>query len=456
MTQPCATVFQILCVSWLVAGCSAWLYEPDGVDARRRCGDGVCSRNETCNSCPMDCGQCEVDVDAGVPDLDTPTPESGARGPQATITCPAGSVDIAPGTAIQSVINAHAGGTTYCLRAGVFAVTSAITPRTGDTFVGEYGAILDGSGWATNDGTQAAFRAHNQDIDDVTIQNLVIRNMPQNGIHAFKDFADRWHVDHTEIAYSGVAGVALPNGGTVRNSFIHHSTISGYGAYLANDVVFENNELSYNGNESKICLTRNVIFRNNHVHHNVNGIWYDGENTGSLIEGNVIEDNDGQGVYYEVSGQGLIRNNIVRRNGGNGIFITNSHAVEIYGNVLENNFRGIAYFVDCAREYLPYPTCNYVGEQCYTANIAAHDNVTLVGPGPGALASGFSYSNCSAAELAPFSAGERNLTFTGNHYFTPSTGSSSWYWAGVAKDWGQWQALGRDPTGSLQPSSQYP
>ena len=42
-----------------------------------------------------------------------------------------------------------------------------------------HGAILDGSGWSTADDTQAAFRAHNEDIDYVTIRNLVIRNMPQ-------------------------------------------------------------------------------------------------------------------------------------------------------------------------------------------------------------------------------------------------------------------------------------
>jgi len=66
------------------------------------------------------------------------------------------------------------------------AVTGAITPKTGDTFVGEYGAVLDGTRWTTSDLTQAAFRSHNQDIDDVTIRNLVIQHMPQRGIHAFR------------------------------------------------------------------------------------------------------------------------------------------------------------------------------------------------------------------------------------------------------------------------------
>ena len=66
-------------------------------------------------------------------------------GPQATITCPAGAVNIVPGQSIQPLVNMYPGGTTFCLRAGVHRLTSSIRPKTGNTFVGEYGAILDGS-----------------------------------------------------------------------------------------------------------------------------------------------------------------------------------------------------------------------------------------------------------------------------------------------------------------------
>ena len=103
------------------------------------------------------------------------TTSSSTYGPQRTITCPSGAIDIWPGQSIQSAVNGYAGATTFCLRAGVHSLTSSITPKTGNTFVGEYGAILDGSSWSSTDSTQAAFRAHNQDIDYVTIRNLVIR-----------------------------------------------------------------------------------------------------------------------------------------------------------------------------------------------------------------------------------------------------------------------------------------
>ena len=50
---------------------------------------------------------------------------------------------------IPFTVNQYPAGTTYCLRAGVHSVSSSATPKRGDTFVGEYGAILDGTGWST-------------------------------------------------------------------------------------------------------------------------------------------------------------------------------------------------------------------------------------------------------------------------------------------------------------------
>ena len=150
------------------------------------------------------------------------SPPTTSYGPKATITCPSGAYDLWPGTAIPFTVSLHPGGTTYCLRAGVHALTSAITPKTGDTFIGEYGAILDGTGWTTSDDTQAAFRAHNQDIDNVTIRNLVIRNMPQKGIHAFYWMSDHWTIEYNEIA-SNKTGLEFPPDFPIRNNYIHHN-----------------------------------------------------------------------------------------------------------------------------------------------------------------------------------------------------------------------------------------
>ncbi len=149
------------------------------------------------------------------------TTPSTTYGPRSTIGCPTGAVQVSPGTNIvQNVVNSYPGSTTFCLRAGTHYIRSAITPKTGDTFVGQYGAILDGTGWSTTDSTQAAFRAHNQDIDSVTIRNLVIRNMPQRGIHAYYYMSDRWTIEYNEIT-GNYLGVLVPTSSVIRYNKIH-------------------------------------------------------------------------------------------------------------------------------------------------------------------------------------------------------------------------------------------
>ena len=71
---------------------------------------------------------------------------------------------------IQCFVNANAGATTFCFRAGIHHLNGSITPKTGNTFVGEYvsesnKAILDGTGWTTTDDTQAAFRVYDDPND---------------------------------------------------------------------------------------------------------------------------------------------------------------------------------------------------------------------------------------------------------------------------------------------------
>jgi parallel beta-helix repeat protein len=380
-----------------------------------------------------------------------PPPPSSAYGPQSTITCPAGAIDIWPGQFIQGVVNGYPGATTFCLRAGVHRLTSWITPKTGNTFVGEYGAILDGSTWATSDSTAAAFRAHNQDIDYVTIRNLVIRKMPWKGIHAFYYLSpDHWTVEYNEIA-ENQTGILFPHDSVVRNNYIHHNvgdpTASnpglrggGYLGYYASNTTFENNEIAYNGMEQKIMDSPNVTFRNNFVHHNqMDGIWYDGGNPNALIEGNRVEDNRRNAIFFEASNTGIFRNNTLRRN-ETGVFVSSSQSVEIYGNTLENNFRGITYFLNCG---------GMAGRSDVDLrNNSAHDNTIRVSTQQYAFATGFSYtSDCTSTQVNTYTSGSKNLTFSKNAYYVPSLDGWYWLWNNTMP-WFQWHAF-QDLAGTL-------
>ena len=363
-----------------------------------------------------------------------------------------GAVDIWPGVTIQSVVNSYGAATTYCLRAGVHSLTSAIRPKTGDTFVGEYGAILDGRGWSTSDDTQGAFRAHNEDIDSVTIRNLVIRNMPQQGIHTYYWMSNHWTIEYNEIAYAKT-GLEFAANFTIRNNYIHHNVGinpsssnpgergGGYLGVRADNTTFEGNEVAYNGPEQKVVLSANVRFRNNFVHHNVrDGIWYDSnESAGALIEGNRVEDNGRNGIFFEASIGATIRSNTVRRHPGEGVLISMSQNAQIYNNTLEGNFSSIQYFLNCASLAL--------GED--VKNNAAYDNTVVVGTQSYATASSFSYlSSCSATQLAAYLNGSKNLTFSRNTYRVPSLAGRYMFW-GAWKYWNEWQALGQDAGGSM-------
>src|SRR4029450_2766162 len=115
------------------------------------------------------------------------------------------------------------------------------------------------------------------------------------------------------------------------------------------------------------------------------GIWFDWDNTYGLVEGNRVEDNGASGIQFEVSSDGTIRNNIIRRSGQNGIYISTSKNMQVYGNTLESNFRGIQYFINCSA----------IGQGKIgfdLVNTSSYDNTITVGTQSGACANFLSYS----------------------------------------------------------------
>ncbi len=397
------------------------------------------------------------------------TADSTPRGPQASITCLVGSVRILPGQSIQAAINASPAGTKFCLAAGTHTISASITPKSGNSFIGEYGAIIDGTGWVSNDATQAAFRAHNQDINDVTIRNLVIQNMPQFAIRSSTPFtvpnfstahADGWVVSNNEIK-DNLWGVLPSNNGIVINNYIHDNynhdlgfdyQASGQEAFwgggihavLATDVLVENNEFYHNGSNQRVFYTHNFIFRNNYVHDNAyNGMWFDGENDAATIANNLIEDHPGNGIMYEVSGSGTITDNIIRRSDVAGILISCSHNVEVSGNIVEDCAQAISLIVNIAIIGTPSG-----GKEAFAMqNVSVHDNTVSIrtaGGSYGALLNPFN------GDATPYTNGSKNLTWTHNAYtHSVSTTGAYFYWAGTTKTFTQWQAIPQDATGTI-------
>jgi hypothetical protein len=424
-----------------------------------------------------------VDMDdpgcAGLSDTDEtdppppPPPPTSARGPQPTITCPDGALPITPGTDVQAVVNANPAGTSFCFVTGTHVWTRTVTPKTGNTFTGEPGAILDWSGTSprTSDTIEGFFVAHNQDIDDVTFRNLTLKGSPARGINGSPTYncdntartcaygttgADRWTIDHVLIDGCQYYGVVLSNYVTLTNSIIRHcgETQTG-GAYVGSGGgidhgLIENNDFSHYGNETKIYLSRHVTIRGNWYHDTTaNGPWMDGENIEALIEHNLVTDVAQQGIFYEISGNGIIRNNTLKRIGDNAIYISTSHDVQVYGNYIEDSFRAIQAMVNGPA--VGSHSCGWIHTHCALENVSVRDNTIVVSSRSGARISGLGSFMMDAATLATYTDGSHNITFTNNHYMLPDLALWGWFWGDASTDWAGWQALGHDLTGTVEP-----
>ena len=266
---------------------------------------------------------------------------------------PCSGVQVPSGNSIQQHVDSHPTGTTFCL-SGTY--TGTVRPKQGQRFFGP--AVFDGANNVT--------RAFVGNARSVTIGWLEIRNYSsplQVGAIDPDLSAAGWVLIELNVHHNYGAGISTANGMRVLGGKVNHQGQLGIAGRRANDVVIDGTEIAYNNTRNTSCqfeaggykwVGERVTVRDAWVHHNrCKGLWSDIDGAGAIIENNLIEDNDHEGIFYEISHDGVIRNNTVRRNGfktngttcawlwGGGITIASSDGVEIYGNRLENNCNGI-------------------------------------------------------------------------------------------------------------------
>jgi hypothetical protein len=370
-------------------------------------------------------------------------------GPRPGITCPARSVVLRPRQDLQAVIDRKSQGTNFCFKSKTYRLKSPLLPKSHDTFVGRYGAVLDGSNWHTSDVTQGGFSGTARSVSYVTIRNLVIRDMPQNGIATAYQANSHWTIDHNEVSGS-LIGVSFPDYSTVTNNFIHDNHKYGFAGYRTTGSLFKNNEVAHNetclcyptdGGASKLLGTTNDSVIGNYIHDNGgNGIWFDTDNTGVLVQGNRVSVNtqDGKAIFMEQNdGTAIIRNNwiSVGRGGEAGILINNSSNEQIYGNVVRmastSAGGAIHIFFDASRTGYD------------TTNNSVHDN-TVALKGSATIAASVSCVNVT--DCSPFWTTKGN-GFQANEYVL-SAGTGKHWVLGSAVTWKQWRAAGFDTNGS--------
>lgn len=367
-----------------------------------------------------------------------------------------GGIAVTPAT--LSVIATAPAGATLQFAAGLYK-RLWIQPKDGQTYLGGAGVVLDGEGV-----TEYAFRGNTSvAAKNVTVRGFEVKNyLPMSqpgwslGAVTSKWFngqvgGDGWLVENCDVHHNRGSGVMLTDRGTVRKCHVHHNLSMGVKLYWApTGGLVEDNEIdnnNYDGpddfNETggtKFAWTTGMVVRRNFSHHNHGpGLWTDIDNVNALYEDNRCEDNQGPGIFHEISYKAVIRRNQLRRNGlptrgwmwEAGIMIAGSKDVEIYDNILEDNNNAISLIQQNRGS-------GAIG-QYLLKNVEVRNNTVRGG------------RNGAVKDWEPtggniFASG--NLRWIGNKY----SKVAGFAWTGsTGRSWPEWQGFGLDVAGSHTP-----
>jgi parallel beta-helix repeat protein len=389
--------------------------------------------------------------------------KTGSQGLTVSAPPKVSGVAVYPGQSIQAAVNANPAGTAFVLKAGTH-VRQSVRPKSGDTFTGEAGTVLDGE-----NATVYAFDGYNGAawVNDVTIRKLAItRYTPpaqMGAIHgggpARTQSTERWVLDSLDVHHNANLGVRIGNHMKVLRSNLHHNgtiNIGGVGVGILVDgveVAYGNNgcpnDPGFEAGGSKFAATDSLIVRNSYFHSSCGpGLWLDINNRWYLLENNRSEDNYREGIKIEISYGGIVRNNAVKNNGwlvdpfrsngwgwDAGIGIHSSPDVEVYGNTLTENLKGI---VATQQNRGSGPYGPYILQ-----NLNVHDNVVYQ------RTSGYAGAALQdVGDTAIFTS--RNNRWTRNTYYL-GTNPAPFEWSNGNRTAAQWRGYGQDGTGVFNP-----
>jgi Right handed beta helix region len=298
---------------------------------------------------------------------------------------PPGAVPIDPAVDadLTAKTKASPAGTTFWLAPGVHTLGNdlygQVQPKDGNIYIGAPGAIVDGR-------AKNAF-AFIGTATNVTIAHLTVRGFvpPQDQGVVNHDSGDGWVIEDNTIENNKGAGVMAGARQQLLRNCLRANGQYGLNAYQPGNgivgLLVEGNEITGNNTEDwenrnpgcgcsggvKFWSVNGADVRGNWVHDNRGvALWADTNDNDFLIEGNVVENNDGQAVFYETSYNLILRNNVLRNNGmvsgrafaskkdnfpdaavylsesgGDARLKARTAKIEIYGNTFDGNWSGV-------------------------------------------------------------------------------------------------------------------
>lgn len=261
--------------------------------------------------------------------------------------------------------------------------------------------------------------------------------------------------NHYSGMWPGIGG-KIVNGSKSLNNGAFGVNGSGDNILVEDTEIAGNNAAHYNwywgAGGTKFVWTGGLIVRRVFSHHNRGwGLWTDINNHTVTFDSNIVEDNPGGGIFHEIGYSAVIKNNQIRRNGfgalnsyhvdGAGIAVVGSANVEVYGNVLADNYQGIGANDDCRG--------NGSMGVWEVRNLSVHDNAITTGSsGPGTQRTGL-MSNPGNNACAASSFTSKNNRFERNTY---SLGANPNYfmWLNGDRNESYWQTTaGQDTAGTI-------
>jgi hypothetical protein len=311
------------------------------------------------------------------------------------VSAPAGAVTVPAGDNLS--FNFGQPDTTYWFAPGEHTLGtgqySKITPANNSTFIGAPGAILDGK---NNNQYAFAGTASNVRIAYLEIRNFG-RGLDNNNEGVINhDSGTGWLMEYLNAHNNDGAAVFLGTQNTVRYSCLKDNGQYGFSMFkeqvpndsAIKDIVVDHNEITGNNQDNweslisgcgctgggKFWDVKGARVTNNYVHHNLSvGLWADTNDIDFLFDSNWVEQNSGEGIWYEISYNATMSRNVLKRNnwtsGNNNtgspapaIYISESGGdsrlqsstsgstnLRIQNNLLEDNFSGISIFENSNR-----------------------------------------------------------------------------------------------------------
>jgi Right handed beta helix region len=308
-------------------------------------------------------------------------------------TPPAGAVLVDPAVDndLYTRTLSHPAGTTFWLRPGRHTLGTdsygQVIPKNGNVYLGAPGAVLDGRGV-----NRYAFTGQAR---DVVIRNLTVERFaaPRDEGVVNHDSGNGWILENNTIQANRGAGLMAGARQQVRHNCLRNNGQYGMNAYQDGDgitgLIVENNEIAGNNTDDwetqepgcgctggvKFWAVNGADVRGNWVHHNHGpGLWADTNNNDFLVEGNLIDNNEAEGLFYEISYNLILRGNIFRRNalisgkefadsgdnfpvaavylsesGGDARIHARTDKIDVSGNVFDDNWSGITLWENADR-----------------------------------------------------------------------------------------------------------